>query len=232
MKTLSCILMLCVLLLASPVVRAQSGINTDDAYGMDPLLYNGKLYRYFVAPGTIGTQFLNGTNPVEGSVQIRGITYDERLLKYDVYNQQLVLQYFATNGGVNQIVVSDAWLEAFSMGEADFRVLHSKDSLRRIFQVIGVGPVSIMYHWSKQLALDILVGAVNHRFSLPAKTTFLWKDDELLEYSGKRSFVSLFEKDKQPELKKFLRRNRINVRNSPDAKMLELINFCNTIYSR
>jgi hypothetical protein len=230
MKTLYRISLLCTLLLASFWAIAQSVFNTDDAYGMDPLLFNGKLYRYYVAPGTLGTQFLNGTNPVEGSVQIRGITYDKRLLKYDIYNQQLVLQYFAPNGGVNQIVVSDAWLEAFSLGEADFRVLHSQDSLRRIYQVIGIGPLRIMYYWSKQFALDILVGAVNHRFSLPEKTTFLWMDNEFKEYSGKRSFVSLFEKDKQPELKKFLRRNRISVRKSTDAEILELINFCNTLY--
>jgi hypothetical protein len=229
MKTFSGISLFCVLLLVSFPARAQSGTNTDDAYGMDPLLYNGKLYRYFVAPGTIGNPFLNGTNPVEGSVQIRGITFDKLLLRYDIYNQQLVLQYLSPTGGVNQIVVSDAWLEAFNLGEANFRVHDSDDSLRLIYQVIGIDSARIMYRWSKQLALDILVGAVNHRFSLPVKTTFLWKDGRLLKYTNNRSFISLFGKPKQTVLKKYVRKNRINVKNVPDTKMLELINFCNTL---
>lgn len=232
MKTLALISLFFLSILASSEVAAQPDIRADEAYGMDPLLYNGKLYRYYVAPGTIGSPFLYGANPEEGSVTLRGITYDRKLLKYDVYNQQLVMQYFVQNGGVDQFVVSDAWLEAFSLGNAEFRVIEAADSLRQIYQVLGQGPVSLLVHWRKELALDILVGAKNLRFSLPLKTTFLWKDNKMHEFSNNRSFISLFEKHQQADLKKFMRRLRINVKKSPDTKLLGLINYCNSINSK
>jgi hypothetical protein len=223
------ILIAILLYFTSFVAHSQQVSRLDAAYGLDPLLYNGKLYRYYVAPGTIGTPFIYGNEFSRGWVKIRGVTFDNVLLNYDIYNQQLVYKYANPDGGINHLIISDAWLEAFHFFGSDFELHALPDTVRRIYRVLGQGPMRIMYYSLKELKIDTPLGATNLRFSSPIQTSWLYKDSTLLKFTNNRSFVRLFNEDKRPELKKFMRANRINVKKSDDSELRKLLEFCNTI---
>jgi hypothetical protein len=201
----------------------------DKVYGLDPLLHNGKYYTNLLPAGTGGTPFFSGPDFVKGLVVIRGNTYDNLLLKYDVFNRQLILLYKNSAGADNQIVISDAWLESFNLGATHFEMLAIQDTVKRIYQVIGAGPDRIVYSWSKELALDTRLGATNHEFSDPKKDSFLLTGAKLLKYKSNRSFTALFVPEKQAAVKKHLRQQRVKVKKAGDWPMTELINYCNTI---
>jgi hypothetical protein len=210
-------------------VHAQSPTTfPGNIYGLDPLLYNGKYNSYFIPSGTGGTPFFNGPDFLTGYVTIRGVSYDNLWLKYDVFNNQLILQYKTSAGADNQIILSDAWLETFDLGGSHFEMLAIQDSIKRIYQVMGTGPNRILYSWSKSLDLDTRLGAINHVFSASKKETYLLSGSKLLKYKNNRSFVALFEPSKQPALKKFMRQKKTNVKKASDLVMTELINYCNT----
>ena len=206
-----------------------SASSLDRAYGLDPLLYNGKFYTYFLPYDIGGTQFFFGPDFVKGFANIRGIIYNKLDLNYDIYNQQVILQYETYEGARKQIVLSDAWLEKFSLGNAHFEMLALQDSIRRIYQVIGNGPYRVLYSWRKDLTLDIKYGATNYIFSEPIRKAFLFTGQKSLRYKNNKSFVALFDPVDQVDLKKHMRRQHINLKKASEREIIELLNYCNTL---
>ena len=229
MKIFFCTSFVLSMIFASVGTYAQpSNDNPEKVYGLDPQLYNGKVYTYFVPASTQGTPFYNGADFVDGSVTIRGATYNNLLLKYDVFNQQLILHYKTIKGADNQLVCSEAWLETFNLGDTHFEMLSLADTVRQIFQVIGTGSKRVLYSWNKELALDNRFGATNYRFSVLKKKSYLLSGSVILKYNNNRSFVAQFDPAFRDELKKHLRKQKINVKHASDQVITALITYCNT----
>jgi hypothetical protein len=218
------------LLFAFHLCAQQNAILSDEIFGSDPLLFNGRFYTFSPPLKTEGNQFLHDTDFEEGSVTIRGVKYNNLLLNYDVYNQQIVLKYNTRGNAVNFIVLSEAWLESFTAGGLLFEILAFTDSIKHIYQVIGSGNNRILYSWGKKLSLDIFVGTSKHVFSEPLKQMFLLSNNRILSFSNNRSFSALFN-ERRTDVIKYLRAERINVKRASDKSMYQLINYCNTILS-
>src|SRR5512145_252110 len=64
--------------------------SVQETYGIDQVLVNGIFYedRY---PGQIGHPFLFENRLYDGTITFRGEKYDEIDLKYDLYEQQIIL---------------------------------------------------------------------------------------------------------------------------------------------
>ena len=150
----------------SGVAGQQITAFSDDIYGSDPDLCNGRLYIFYVPSNTKGNQFFTDRQFDIGSATLRGVNYTDLLLNYDIYNHQLILKYTTNTGGVNQIIISDAWLEKFGFKGLDFEIITTQFLEKRIFQVLGNGPFRILYYWRKDLNLDSSVGATNLVFQI------------------------------------------------------------------
>ncbi len=200
----------------------------EDKYGLDPLLYNGKFYSYFVSSDKKGSPFFNEADYTPGYVQLHGLIYNGLALNYDLINQQLVLQYMIKNGGIKHIIISDAWLEAFNLGETHFETVRSEDSLRHIYQVIGSGSTYILYAWSKELKLDSSPGAKSFFFSKPFRRAYLSIGKNMVKYFNNKTFVSILDPKMQNRVKKYLSQNHINVKKASDPVMANVVSFLNT----
>jgi hypothetical protein len=230
MSFLTRILIFSSLFLEIHILSAQPAVvKSDDVSDSDPLLYNGKQYAFFIPLATGGHQFFNDPLFESGSVTIRGVTYTDLLLNYDIYNQQLVLQYVNNLGTKNQIVLSEAWLESFRLKEIDFELIRTQDSLKQIYQVIGTGQYRILYKWKKELVMDGFIGAKNHTFSAPGKEMNLCSDGHILRYKNNKTLTSLFLPGKKERIIEYLRANRINVKRSADSTINRLINHINSL---
>lgn len=211
-----------------PGVLAQNvNIINNAVSGPDPLLFNGRFYSFFLIPGTIGSPFLIDAEFRQGSVTIRGETFTGVSLNYDVYNQQLVMRYHDDLGAVNQIVISDAWLEGFTLSNMQFRVMHTNDTTARIFRVLGSGPDFILEYQSKSVSLDNQLGSRNYRFSDLKINRFLQTNEGIWGFNGNKSFLALMPGEKQMLIRKYLNENRVRLRKCTDSELLELINFIN-----
>jgi hypothetical protein len=230
MKYLFGITILILFLLMTPGVRAQSVISsTDKTYGLDPLLHNGPFYSYHIPSDTKGTPYFSGPDYVKGSVSLRGIRYDHLDLKYDVLNQLLIFQYQNAEGGAQHIVLSDAWLESFDLGDTHFELFAVQDTLKQIYQVIGSGSRRILYAWSKERTLDNQMGSNHFMFTKLKKKTFLQIDQNITPYKNNKGWTSLFDAGKQSMIKKHLVQQHINVKTASDQVMSELITYCNSL---
>ena len=216
----------------SGISAQQSNIKVADVYGLDPSLYNGRHYTFFPPLNTGGNQYFSGVRFETGSATIRGVTYNELALNYDIYNQQLILEYKNNLGAPSLIIISDAWLESFSFKGLNFEIISSQDTLKRIYQVFGERPNRIFYFWKKILNLENFQGSKNHNFSSARKEMNVYTGNQILRYRNNKTFYSLFGSDKGIAIKDYLRKNRINVKKASDQKMTELILFCNTLYTK
>lgn len=227
MRRLICMAFLAVSLLSTDKTQAQSSMPfLEMIYGMDPLLFNGKRYTYFPPLSFRGTQFLYDKDTLSGSVVLRGKTYDRLKLKYDIYNQELILHYRDNNAVINQLVVSDAWLESFDLLDAHFVVELPE---KQIYQVLGEGPIRIFYTWHKGLFLQNRLGVTNYSFTEPIRKMYLDDGDTRERFKNNKSFLSLFNNTFREDIRKYLRRNRINVRQADDRKMRGLLEFINEL---
>lgn len=196
----------------------------DRVYGLDPLLYNGKKYSYFLPPGTGGHQFIFSPEFITGDVTIKGKNFDGIALNYDLFNQQLLLQYADETGAFNIIVVSNAWLESFSLGDMKFEYLSFKEG-PRYYQVLGDGPYHILYYRRKDLKLDVAYGGSIHTFTPPVKSQFVLIEGHLQPFTNKRSFIDIFDPGLKPQIKSYFRINKIRLKKASDKTMADLINY-------
>ncbi len=216
----------------SGISAQQSSIVSDNVYGSDPSLYNGRHYTFFLPLNTGGNQYFFSPSFEIGSATIRSVTYNELSLNYDIYNQQLILQYKNNLGATSLIIISDAWLESFNFKGLNFEMISSQDTLERIYQVLGVGPNRILYYWGKKLNLDSFQGSKNHIFSAAMKEMNVYTGNKILRYQNNKIFYSLFDADKRIAIKEYLHKNNINVKKATDQTMTELIFYCNSLYAK
>jgi hypothetical protein len=230
MKTLYRITLLLYMLIAATSLTAQDpGAFMDKAYGLDPFLHNGRVYAYFMQRGTEGTPFLHGPAFETGSLTLRGVTYNDLALNYDVFNRQLVFKYQTRLGAENLITIDDAWLESFTLGNTRFQLLALQDTIRQIYQVIGDGAYRVIYSWSKEKLLDQNSAKEYYSFPKAKRESYILTGNKLLRYKKNRSFVMHFDRANQALLKKYIHQHRIKLKKAPDQAVLDLVNYCNTL---
>jgi hypothetical protein len=208
------------------------GFSANQIYGLNPMLYNGKLYTSFIAANTIGSPFLEGPRFINGSVHIRGKEFRNLLLNYDVHTQQVVLRYKTQMKNIREIVLSKVWLKSFSLGQKHFEILTFPGMKSKIYQVIGKGHYRILYTWRKDFSLSNTYGAKNFTFSKPVRESYLDVGNKLMHYKNNRSFVALFGPENKSAINKYLRKNRIKLNKIKKSRLqavLQLINYCNTL---
>jgi hypothetical protein len=215
-----------VLSLAFP---ANAQDNNALIYGLDPLLYNGRTYAFTLSYGTIGHPFLNTPSYESGYVIIRDEKFNDILLNYDIYNQELILKYKDLHGAFNFIKLSKAWLRGFYLHGDAFVLIESEDGQKQFFQVIGQNGLQVLYQWQKKMSLSMQTGSKNYQFSDPEKTMYLYSNKEFYRFKNNKSFIAYFIPSQQDYVKKYLAQNKINVKKASDEKMLKLITFCSRI---
>ena len=230
LMNLSRIFLILAIALGSVKAFAQASENNpDQVYGYDPLLYNGMVYYYYAVPGTGGTQYLFDTFDTQGSVTVRGVTYTNRALNFDIYNQKLILKYQNIVGSTNLIEISFAWLENFEIGGRHFELVASADTTKEIYQVIGSGPAKVMYYQSKKLLIQSFIESTSHAYSQVQRVMYVFNGHEKIRYKNNRSFVAAFIPAQHDMIKKYLRKHNLIVQKAKDSEMTELINYCNTL---
>lgn len=230
MTLLPRIVLLFMMVVFSTTIIAQKSSDTyDPLYGFDPLLYNGRMYYFYPQPGTGGNQYLHDEFDTKGSVTLRGITYTNQTINFDIYNQQLVLKYKDAIGSTKVIEVSYAWLESFILKGSRFEVYTDANSAKRIYQVIGTGDKKIMYFNQKDLLLHSQTITGLYYFSKIRKETYVLNGDLIVKFKNNNGFVSAFNPSDQIAVKKYLRKQNINVKKANDIILTELINYCKTL---
>jgi hypothetical protein len=228
MKSLFSLLLACLFTFLSGITWSQTYFSSPDKkYGLDPLLYNGIKYTYFLPPGTGGHQYLQSFDYFTGTVTIKEEIFEGLTLNYDVYNQQLLLRYADEKGAFNIIQVSKAWLKEFQLGEKYFTYFDLGDGLK-FYQILGAGQVKLVYYWFKNLNLDV-GSSGNFTFTPAMRSAYVLKEKQLIPFRNKRGFIKILRKENKKEIKRYMRKNRVKLKKASDREMTDLINYISNL---
>jgi len=181
------------------------------AYGPNQYLVNGAQYynRYFQIKGH--PYFLN-SDFVSGSVVINGQRFSNVQVRYDVYSQQLELEYETFSEASNSLVAVKELVDGFMYGDHRFMKL-DLDGEQKFYQVIGTEQFSCNLHWNKNTYTDIHLEI----FSEAECSYLIQLKGDILEVKNRKTFVRCFPKSKQKEIRRLLRqRHFVFRRERPD----------------
>jgi hypothetical protein len=199
---------------------------SDSLFGPDPLLYNGMIYDYHPPYGTIGTQFLFDKPDTVALVVIRGKTYSRLALNYDVLNQSVVMIYTRPDGGVVPISLSKAWLDQFQVYG---RLFHLKtadgEQDKKIYEVTGSGDFKVYKSWSRDLVLKSAAGTTSWAFTTEKAQYYLASPMGLCGFHNQRTFLKCFTVQIQNELKIFMKKEKLRVKDNPAIDWEKLLLF-------
>ena len=190
------------------------------AYGQDQELVNGLQY-YNRHPRAMGHPYLLEGWVHQGSVNLRGKHYSGLWLKYNIHTQQVEVEYQTVNGADNQVVLVNDRVQNFTIEHYLFQRLKLEEDSEKFYQVLGGGSLIWYIHWSKNLVPVSGDSRFIEEFTAPKRSYLLELDGSIYPFSNKKSFVQLFPKNLQKDLKKLIKSNQIQIR-SASSEQLEL----------
>jgi hypothetical protein len=199
----------------------------DMKYGSDADLVNGEKYFYPYSRAE-GDPFLFSEAQLS-NIRINEKDFEDQKIKFDIFNQKIVLEYKDLYGGTTSLVLRNEWVESFSMRALLFKNMAGPNGIDGFFQVIHEGPVSCYFGWKKEYQLNLNSGVQSYYFTEPVKESFLVTEDGYHPFRSNRSFIKGFDSEQQKAIKLFMRQAKINVKKSPDSEMRHLIQYCNSL---
>lgn len=198
-------------------------------YGIDLELVNGVHYERFYLP-VLGHPYFLADSFMIGNVVYRGKQYSGLLLKYDIYNQELLVNYTLNDIEI-PFYLPEEFISEFNIENRKFvKCSMAGEDRERIYQVLGEDfPVKIFYTWEKFRTRSYHLGSPSYEFSEGIKSSFLLISKRLVTYYSNRTFIRNFPKDYQRPIKTFIHENKIKVKYSRDSEIDSLIRYCNYI---
>jgi hypothetical protein len=190
----------------------------DRAYGQDQELVNGLQY-FNHHPRSLGNPYLLDGFVRQGFASIRGVVYSNIWLRYDIYSQQVEVEYRTLNGADNQVVLVSDRVDHFQIGEHFFRNLSLQGEKEQFYQVIGADRMMCYIHWEKKLVPISGDSRFIEEFTNPKRSYLLELDGEIKEFQSKREFVKLFPESRRKEMKKLVRENSMQFRIASPAQL-------------
>jgi len=208
--------------LCFPINALSSGTG---CYASDPVsndtidiqtLYNGRAWRNLFYK-VRGDQFLFSPEFLPGSVTIHGKLFENIPLKYDIYNDELLI---ITDQGIilqlNKEMIGKYTLNyenqtlSFRNFDAD-----SINSLRGYVNVLYEGGISLYIKYRK----EILSLAVENKYDLfnPVNKVFVRKDGEIIKVDSKGELLKLFG-DQKHQVRSYIRSSKLRIsRKDPES---------------
>lgn len=199
----------------------------DMKYGSDADLINGEKYFYPYSQ-VDGHPFLS-FEAQETDLRIREKDFEGQLIKYDIFNQLLVLEFKDLYGSTSSLVLRNEWVESFHLDHQLFINLEGPGGELGFHQVVHQGSISCYYAWSKDYQLNQNSGAQSYYFTDPIKKSFLLVGGEYYPFKNNRTFLKSFSKDQRKAIKLFMNQSKIKVNKSPESQMRHLLEYCNSL---
>jgi hypothetical protein len=192
----------------------------NQAYGQDQELVNGKQY-YNRHPRSMGHPYLLEGWVHQGSVTLRGKVYEDIWLRYDIESQQVEVEYRTMNGGDNQVVLVNDRVDEFSIGEYYFKRIKLEPDLPNVqfYQVLGYGRMVWYIRWNKKIVPVSGDSRFIEEYTQPRRNYLMELDGAVDPFNSRRSFVKLFPREIQKEMRRLIKKNHLQLRSASISEL-------------
>jgi hypothetical protein len=202
--------------------------DVDRKYGSDADLVNGEKY-YYPYRQSQGDPFLY-PEPRPAVIQIHDKEFSGQQLRYDIFNQQLILDFQDLYGATNSLVLRDLWVKAFAFENKEFVRMKGPEGQDGYFQLVSGGQLSCVYKWSKNYQLNLNSGVQSYYFTEANKVSYLVIGGQFYLFRSNRSFLRSLDPGVQKTVKQFMKQGKVKVNKASDSQMRHLVEYCNSLY--
>lgn len=199
-----------------------------DEYGFDQVLVNGIFYQDKYTR-KVGHQFFLEDQLYKGTLIYRGKEYKEVEMKYDIFDQQLIL-FIKNNNSIAWIVPSNDFISAFSLGNKFFSKYNFQGEPKYYQVVYDKGKLKCLYYWFKQKNdSNTDSKSITCEFTDSKKKNYLSLNGSIITYRNNRSFFEIFPVEVKARVRQYLKYNHKKVIKSSDEEISELLAYCNSL---
>lgn len=196
-------------------------------YRLDQNLVNGVKYYRSLEP-VLGNEFFMDEKSLPGKITVNNVTYDHVLLKYDLVNQHVILDYDYPQGGRMQIIIDNKKISKFEILDKKFIKYDFPATGKKFFQTIQAGQITcLVYHKKEMYPTESSLQYV-YRYSDEKRKFYLLRDGNPYQFTGLNSFLKLFPENRN-EIRKYIRRYNLQLRIISEKDLISLLEFCNNI---
>jgi hypothetical protein len=197
----------------------------QDTLIANQILYNGKIWigLYF---GVYGTEFLFSEDWIDSDLTIEGIEFKSLPLKYDTYNDELLINFKNREVVILNKERVDSFTIRYNNSAYKFINLKDHDILNGYYQILYNDGTSLYKKWSKKRA-QFVVEAKYDEFQ-PDNQLILIKDQTMVEVTSKRGFLKQLDDYKQ-EVKEYIRDNRMKLDIKSPETLVPVLKFYDTL---
>jgi hypothetical protein len=201
--------------------------------GKDYRLVNGRIYTQPFMKA-YGHPFFKDVHWMSGSVSVNGKTFTGLQLNYDIFNDQLIFLDESPDGSKKIILLNKDQVKGFTIEDHSFIKLEPLDinniSESQYYEFLVGGKISLLKKWDKEFESNATQEYPKGKFSDTKSTRLILKNRQLFKINSSTALLKVCG-DKKEEMKKFLRKNKINVRQGSDQKLIGLIKYYNSLIS-
>jgi hypothetical protein len=204
---------------------------TELALGSDNDLINGKAY--FVKHARAeGHPYYPDKHWQNSIVYINTKKFSHYQLKYNIEIDRIILNYTRSDSAQVPILLNTNYIDSIQLGNHTFlinaKLISNDNKLKNFFNRINTGKFILFETSETVFKADFTQSTPYGRYSSVNRKYLLFTNEKLFPISSKKSFLNFF-KDIKPEIKKYLRQNRITFKKANAIELKGLMDFCNDL---
>ena len=207
--------------------------HTSEVYGIDDILVNGTEYRT-LHPIASGDPFFETSACLKGTINLKGRSFQDVLLKYDIEQQILVLKGFADSARFEVIALNNNYVKSFWLKGRYFVNIESllpHSLIKGFYELIYKGSFLFVRWYSKEFVASYSNRYPNGKYSKTKAENFLVRNGEKYRIKKKKDLYKLFPQQKA-SVKKFMKDNKIKLKKSSNQKLNNLMQYCDEVSTK
>lgn len=203
--------------------------NFDEVVGIENTgLYTGKLWNLQYRTINEKTPYFDSPRFEEGSVTYRGQDYNGLLLKYDVFEDVVLLKLASSVGGATMEFISD-WLTRFTINGHRFINLKANGNSELghsgFYEVLYEGKsISVFTKYSKQIHQRKDRSSIYYEFGSGPSIHVIMHQNHITPVSSKKDWIKVFPQFEK-QITDFYKKNRNIEKQSPNNFLTSLTNY-------
>jgi len=199
----------------------------ESAYGSDQNLIHGIKY-YNLNSRSRGHKFLGEDMFYKGKVSLDGKKYSDILIKYDIYNQHVILEHEDLLGNIHQIVLNTLRVKEFEFNDRIFYRKNFPGHGSMYLHPVVRGDLECYIRYWKELLPAVGGKQSVFQFTGTKRKFFLVRNDDVHVFTNAPSLLRIFP-GQRGELRSYLIRNKLIIKWADDEDIMNLIQFCEQV---
>lgn len=202
----------------------------QETYGTDPVLINGKKFED-IYRNDLGHPYLMTDEFLPGSITVHHVKSDNIKLRYNIFDQSLVVSYSSTDNSDILIIPPNEFVAGFSFNGLNFnKYWLSPDKMEFCQDIYVSEELTLAYRWSKKRYDSYHNTSFKaYKYSQDMQELYVILNGTAYPVNSNKSFIRIFEEKYQKDISDYLKTRKINIKKCESTEMSELGLFCENL---